>query len=603
MRSTIRSNSFATAGCALLVLMGATSICHAAPSQWADRVGVMNGSTDKFAWCTPGIDPANPRRVRSTFKVISSDANEASVVTHLSWASQRVRAFCLPTVAGVAMTTVTSDPSLDTPIANCVPQVGDCTTALCPEDTAPWFLQCQIDAQAQPSSPGEYIYNGTDCGNGVAAINGVEVVGQMTGAFAEYQAPQGFNSTPQWWHNTNTSGRVWGTDEGAMFVHRGKLNFVFGDTYDVETPLVPNLWDELLQFPGWRSSVLARTQDFDPSNGIQLTDWEKATPQSPSAMQLFRSDHDPFACEFGTQGECSAIPTAGFGLTSSDGVRYRFLWFTSIRTWDQTLLTSSFTANVLTLAVSLNEGPWIRLDDYAAALGVPNALWRETPHGAFGPGAIWFDRYNQRVYFFGIDTRNSLWGSIKLARVRSTPGEILDPTKYEYWTGTQWKAGTWQGSTWVSALPEATPIIPESTQVRPRSEISVAYNQHSGRWLLMLLNGVPRFGHAAAHVELWQSPQPALLQPAEIVRGGQPSDPDYATKIWTKVAGAGVLPGWEAPTTFGGAPYGPMMSDHLMPNGGSSVYFMLSQWHPIYNTHMWRYQVQRNAAHLGDFCP
>jgi hypothetical protein len=581
-----------------LTLLFAAQLAHAAPSRWATEVGMMAGSSDKFLWCTTKVSPQNPRLVESHFKLIPSDPNDLTIdLRKDARAAQRLRAVCYPTAPGATATNVYSGYSVDA-VRDCAgTSSADCVTVECPAGTQAVFAQCQIDAHTdaapQVSRAAQYVYNSSDCGSGVASIGKAQVHGQVTGEHAEYIAPEGFPAVnPPLWNNTFSAGRVWGTDEGSIFLAQGKLNYVFGDTYDIETTLDADAEELLNGFLGWLSSVLATSQDFNLADGLTLSAWEKEATAPAVAKQLFRSDRNIFSCLGGFEGECSAIPTAGFGLTDKDGNRWRFLWFTSIRSWDRTLMTQSFKANLMTLAYSVNDKPWTRLDD---SWGTPNvASEHDTPSGRFGPGAVWFDRFKRELYFFGIDTSNSLFGAVKLAKVRSAPADILDPSKYRFWNG----------SSWMSDPTQATAIIPFDAQTQARAEISVAYNAHSGRWLMMLLNGSPRFGLASAQIELWQSPPAEPLQPPQIVLPTSTGSPD-PKRVWSKVAGRGQLPGWWEGSNrpFAGAPYGPMINDHLMVDGGKKVYFMVSEWHPVYNTHLWSFDLNANTSTLQGYCP
>jgi hypothetical protein len=154
------------------------------------------------------------------------------------------------------------------------------------------------------------------------------------------------------------------------------------------------------------------------------------------------------------------------------------------------------------------------------------------------------------LYFFGIKPPR---GSVGLARVQSTFAKITDPAAYQYWDGTTWVPGD---------AAAAEPVIPETADLSPRSELSVAFNAAAHMWTMMLLNEGPNPGQ----IELWQAPA--------------------VTGPWRKVDADEQLPNGQEILH-----YGPMMTEHLMRDGGLQVPFLLTQTLPIYNVHLWSYSV------------
>jgi hypothetical protein len=344
--------------------------------------------------------------------------------------------------------------------------------------------------------------------------------------------------------------QVGGTDEGAIFLAQGKLYFSFGDTSDIDAndPLTM-----AFEQPGtaWRSNVLGHGTDFDARDGIQLDGFE--TGASAQAKENVQSPHQT---QENPGDEFTAIPLAGFGLTAADGHRYRFLWFVSVHKWFDVVIPD-FQANYSSLAYSVDESAdWTRI-----------ASPPSPPDASFGPGAIWFDRYHRYLYFFGITPDH---GSVRLARVRSAYAEVIDPEQYSYWNGSGWTARD---------VSKAVDLIPSTDQHSPRSEMSVAYNPAAGVYMMMLVNWYPApIVPVANQVELWQAPA--------------------VTGPWKKVDADAQLPNGSAVLT-----YGPMMSEHLLIDGGLEVPVLLSQMYPVYNVHLWSYRVHVTEATSDGACP
>lgn len=383
--------------------------------------------------------------------------------------------------------------------------------------------------------------------DGVPAAQGVRCIGsitdwqtrgQVTGFVAEYMNAGGnvVASLPLENETLMRNAQVGGTDEGSPFLAQGKLWFVFGDTsaLDANDPLTV-----ALQGPGlWRSNVLAYMDDLDVSDGFRFAGFE-TVPGSQMAAERVVSPHDMQASD-GT--EVTAIPLAGFGFTSQEGERYRFLWFVSIHAWSAMLVGPDFVANYSTLAyVKDDQASWTRLASPVV------------PAEQLGPGAVWFDRYHRYLYFFGVTPDR---GAIRLGRARSTFEDVTDPTRYEYWDGATWIEGD------VSA---ATALIDTSSDYAPRSEISVAWNAAAEVWMMMLVNWYSD-ATPSNQVELWQAPA--------------------VTGPWTKVDADAQLPNGARVLQ-----YGPMINEHLFRDGGLEVPFLLSQLFPVYNVHHHSYRI------------
>jgi hypothetical protein len=522
-------------------------------SAWTHGVGAVLDD-DSSVFCIVRTSGAHSGHLESSFRRVPSDPDVAAVEPYV-FASARLRARLTcserPHGAGksvVVMTADSQDADHDTVSA-------DCPDAL-PYGADP---QCQIeghdDAHADAVVALRLIYlpsdsdtddvphaSGSTC---IASITEAKPKGQLTGFDPEWMTPSGqvTRTLPLFNEALMRAAAVGGTDEGAIFLAQGKLYFSFGDTSDLDTndPVTMALDPP----PGWRSNVLAHTSDFDARDGIALDGFEMG-----SGSQAQENVKSPHQTQENPGDEFTAIPLAGFGLTSGDGHRYRFLWFVSVHKWFD-LIIPDFEANYSSLAYSVDESAdWTRLPSPPSP-----------PAATFGPGTVWFDRYNRFLYFFGITPDH---GAVRLARVRSAFSKVIDPDQYQYWNGTSWAAND---------LGSAAELIPSTDQHSPRSEMSVAFNPAADVFMMMLVNwySSPTVD-TSNQVELWQAPA--------------------VTGPWTKIDADAQLPNGNAVLT-----YGPMMSEHLLIDGGVEVPVLLSQMYPIYNVHLYSYRI--NVAQKG----
>ena len=485
-------------------------------SAWNARAGRV-GDDDRTLWCTPSIAApadAHAAQVTSAFELVLLDATHAHEVT-ASDAAQRVRFQCFASadLSGPS-TTVTSRWSVDGD--------GDQITARCPKARPhAAFARCQVAAASKPP----YVYAGTACGNGAAGLTGAPVLhGQLIGDHYELSGP-----AKPLFNDTGAQGGVVGTDLGYQFLAQGRMYVGFGDTWENDaTAPGPN---------GFRGSVLANTRDFDPSddNGIAFDGWDTAPDHPSFAREIVPCPHDQSG-----NSEFTAIAAAGFGL--SDGtVGYRFVWFAAIKTWDP------FTTNESTLAWSQDGKAFERGDQ---AVGMHPPRWPFSSH--FGPGAIWVDREQGYIYFFGVRTYQAEQ-PIRLARVRGTLAAVRDHLQYEYWTGSAWQQPD-PGDEYAlaSSSDSAADLVPGTTTQSTRPEISVAYNPYVGRFTMMVQNDRDAFtNEPQERFQLWQSE--AIEGPWTLVNTGD--DLVMASTL-----------------------YGPYMSEQTMVDGGRDVYFALSDW-------------------------
>jgi hypothetical protein len=97
--------------------------------------------------------------------------------------------------------------------------------------------------------------------------------------------------------------------------------------------------------------------------------------------------------------------------------------------------------------------------------------------------------------------------------------------------------------------------------------------------MMMLVNWYPApLVTTSNQVELWQAAA--------------------VTGPWKKVDADAQLPNGNAVLT-----YGPMMSEHLMIDGGLEVPVLLSQMYPVYNVHLWSYRINLAQGAAAADCP
>lgn len=229
-------------------------------------------------------------------------------------------------------------------------------------------------------------------------------------------------------NRTDTRWGVRGTDLGHMFTHRGRVYFVFGDTFG--------------RRPGaWRSNVMAWADpEQDPARGIafagMVTGWRGR------AKQLIGRGQVPGTC-------VTVIPT--YGVSTGDAM---VLHYMAVREWG-------------------TPGGW-RLDHSGLARsGNDGRSWR--PAGVSWPGDSGFGqvamaRSGGHIYLFGIP--GGRFGACHLARVPAD--RLLDPTAYEYWEGADWASGD----------PGRARAVVEP----PVGELSVRWSPHYESWLMLHLD-------------------------------------------------------------------------------------------------------------------
>jgi hypothetical protein len=530
---------------------------HAATSIWAARVGKIL-PTDQTAWCEFSATSVNGQyTVTANLREVNTDGSLAQSGNYMDSATTiNARMQCLNN--GVPGAPIQSG------------FVSSNAVVQCPAGQAGVYLKCMINT----TDGDPFVYDGNQggdpCGNGVSGISlppGLGFQGQITGQspVLEYS-----NVSNALFNGSNmASAQVIGTDMGYMFYATGKLWAGYGDTWAnaLWTPVAPT---------NKRGSVLFSTSDLNASDGLQFDSWVG----SPTfASEIVPSCHDASPCSL-QPNEVSAIADAGFVLHENN-MSYKVLWFLSINTWGPSNALNQSTFNGSSLAWSTGSG-FTRGDLALGPTGKPPPRWGST--SSFGAGAVWQDRLNGLIYFFGQQPYQNN-APIRLARVAAKVASVFDATQYTYWDGVH--------SRWSSSEADATPVIQGSANAGP--EFSVAFNAYANQYLMMFVSNRWNVGGTAA-VQLWEATN--LNGPWTQI----PTSPLLPNATW----GLGIYAGqyWYF--------YGPEMSEQLMTGGGQTVYYQLSEWNgtppavggiPLpypaglpYNTGLWTYSVSRNVV-------
>lgn len=248
---------------------------------------------------------------------------------------------------------------------------------------------------------------------------------------------------------------IGGTDLGHMVNHQGITYFLFGDTFSGETPSAGG---------NWRSNVMARSSDADPTDGVTLDGW--IVNAEGKAQEVIHS---------GRTSPITEIPT---GAISVNGRIYA--WYMAVNWWGP---AGQWTNNYAGLASwQVGQSSFDVVNDFA----FPN-------NSNFGMVAASLrddltDASDDHVYLWG--TPAGRLGGVKLARV--DPLQIENHSAYEYFGGIYGNQPTWVASEFNA------PLIVEPTV----GEMSVMYNRALDSWTMLYLN------HDNYAIELRQAPAP-----------------------------------------------------------------------------------------------
>ncbi|HEX3778768.1 MAG TPA: DUF4185 domain-containing protein [Pseudonocardiaceae bacterium] len=307
---------------------------------------------------------------------------------------------------------------------------------------------------------------------------------------------------------------VYGTDLGIVWESGpGEVLVAFGDSYGRE-------WGGNGAGPAhadWRSNFVVRSTSTNLDQGLLLEPLARRT--DGTVAQAIARDAD-------TDRENTVIPTSGITIDNR-----HYLHYMSVHSWGE---PGHWQTNYGGVAVSEDGGMSWHKPESARWPGRRRQFGRfnrPTAH-PFQLGA--FARADSYVYLFG--TPAGRFGSASLARVE--PEQILDATRYRYWTGSDFAADD----------PfDAVPVLPG-----PVGELSVRYNPFLSCWLAMHLD------ERRAAIVLRSAP--SLAGP------------------WS--AGAVVVDGAQYPGLYGGYL-------HPWTTADPAIYFTLSQWGP-YNVSLMR---------------
>jgi hypothetical protein len=299
-----------------------------------------------------------------------------------------------------------------------------------------------------------------------------------------------------------------GTDLGSMWLADGRIWFAFGDTFGQR--------DEGMTGGGgsiWRSNTLAYTTDTDPSDCVTFDGW--ITDRVGWAKELLSP----------TSGEVTVIPTYGFGANGAMYIHYM-----SVSEWGP---PGEWTTNLAGLARSDDDGQtWRRLDQ---------VTW--PGDGSFQEVSV--ATVDDELLFWGVPSGRL--GGVSLMKVAEA--DVEDLGAYRYFAGTDDEGEP----IWSPAAGDAVTIID-----RPTGELSVAWNEYLGRWLMTTMAD-----NADAVMYEGVTPWGPWSEPHVLYRQED-------------------LPGL----------YAPFIHPDYMADGGRTVYFGMSHWLP-YNVFWHRVDLVR----------
>ncbi|MGO4937614.1 DUF4185 domain-containing protein [Fundicoccus sp. Sow4_H7] len=268
-------------------------------------------------------------------------------------------------------------------------------------------------------------------------INKVQKVAQVTGANIEDLDIPNVNDTPGKYN-------VDATDLGVMWdattdPNDPKIMIAFGDTYDAG-------WGGFGgggARRGWRSNVLGISRNRDLTKGIEIDSMIMDPEKDNYAKEIIYS-----AKETHGYGDFTAIPTSGVTVGNQ-----HFIHYMQVKKWGD---PGQWDTNFSAIVYSEDEGETWQPSD---------VQWGGDSHFA----QVSFLKEDGYVYMYG--TPSGRFGSLYLGRV--VEDEMLKFESYEYWNGTEW----------VKDEAEAVAVVDA-----PVSEVSVLYNAHYNRYMMMYLN-------------------------------------------------------------------------------------------------------------------
>jgi len=329
-------------------------------------------------------------------------------------------------------------------------------------------------------------------------------------------------------NQTETRFGLWGTDLGASFEHRGKLVFLFGDTW----PAGPNTEDRPVD-----GDAIAFSSDRNPDDGLTL-DFVKASDGK------FKAVHIP-----GVSLKAFEVPNGGF---SANGHLY------GIYTTDASQGPKGEIMGRSVLARSDDGKAWTKVLDLSrdrfinVAPAVVDAS--KTPGLPITKG---------RGVVFIASGREYRRSSPCLAFAPLERVEELSAYRY------------WNGAAWVAREAEARPLF----QHDEVGEISVAWCAPLERWLMTYNSGTPRgilIRTAERPTGPWSKPV-VLFDPK-----------DGYGKFMHAANGTDGMQDPNREKEYGGE-YAPYLIPRFFKKTkeGVAIYFLMSTWNP-YNVVLMR---------------
>jgi Domain of unknown function (DUF4185) len=250
----------------------------------------------------------------------------------------------------------------------------------------------------------------------------------------------------------------------------------------------------------WRCNLLFRSKDRNLADGMSL---DSAAEDRPGHAKQFLD------CKKIDRDEHTVIPTGGIAVGKRQYVQYM-----SVNYWGP---AGSWFTNYSGFAYSDDNGETWTKD--------PNARWQNTE--------AWDNKFQMvalvrdQGYVYMIGTPNGRFGNAHIARVPEK--QVLSKSAWRYW----------DGRTWSAKESAAVPIA-----IGPISEVSVQWNAHTGKWLMMYLD---------------ESRASVVLRSSESLTG-----PWSGEKV--------VVRGKDFPGLYG---------TYMHPwSSGEDLYFTMSQWDP-----------------------
>ncbi|WP_433164550.1 DUF4185 domain-containing protein [Kribbella sp. CA-247076] len=255
----------------------------------------------------------------------------------------------------------------------------------------------------------------------------------------------------------------------------------------------------------WRCNLLFRSKDRNLADGMAL---DSAAEDRPGHAKQFLD------CQKVDRVEHTVIPTGGIAVGNRQYVQYM-----SVNYWGP---AGSWFTNYSGFAYSDDNGETWTKD--------PKARWQNTKQWDNNFQMVALVRDKGYVYMIG--TPNGRFGNAHLARVPEKL--VLSKSAWRYW----------DGRTWSPRESAAVPIA-----IGPVSEVSVQWNEHVGKWLMMYLD---------------ESRASVVLRSSESLTG-----PWSGEQV--------VVKGKDFPGLYG---------TYMHPwSSGEDLYFTMSQWDP-YNVYL-----------------